>query len=51
MNLKAMSGNVSWNGKEWMNHGHIDKDGTLHRLNEPVPYALEVKKEEEPITG
>ena len=42
---------VSWNGKEWMNHGHIEKDGTLHRLNEPVPYALEVKKEEEPIIG
>ena len=29
-----------------MNHGHIEKNGTL-----PIPYALEVKKEEEPIIG
>lgn len=42
---------VSWNVKEWMNYGHIEKNGTLYRLNEPVPYTLEVKKEEEPIIG
>lgn len=46
---------VSWNGKEWMNHGHIEKNGTLHKLNEPVSYMLEVEKEEkeegEPIIG
>lgn len=44
---------VSWNGKEWMNHGHIEKNGTLHKLNEPVPYVFEVKEEndDEPIIG
>lgn len=42
---------VSWNGKEWINHGHIEKDGTLHKLNELVPYTLEVKNVEEPIIG
>ena len=37
---------VSWNGKEWMNHGHIEKNGNLHNLNEPVPY-VQTKKESE----
>lgn len=38
---------VSWNKKEWMNHGHVEKNGTLHNLNEPVPYV----QEREPVIG
>lgn len=43
---------VSWNGKEWMNHGHVEKNGTLHNLNEPVPYVQTKKESEsEPVIG
>lgn len=43
---------VSWNGKEWMNHGHVEKNENLHNLNEPVPYVQAKKESErEPVIG